>query len=316
VSTERRTTVAVAVVSFNERELLASCLGSLQADAEAGLAEVWVVDNASSDGSPDMVREQFPWVRLIRSRENLGYGPAINRVAERSDAEWIAPANQDVALDPGALAAMLRAAEARPRAGAVAPRLIGPDGATQHSVHPFPTVGLTVGFNLGLHRLSRRLADRLCIEGYWNADLARRVPWAIAAFLLVRRRALDAAGGFDESMWLHAEDVDLGWRLERAGWETWYEPSARVRHMGSVSTRKAFGSGVEARFMQESYRWMVRRWGRPRARVVASVNFAGAASKALLLSPLARVLPERFLGVKRHYARWARIHAQGLDLTR
>ena len=120
------------MISFNERELLTSCLRSLQADAEAGLAEVWVVDNASSDGTPDLVRERFPWVRLIASDSNLGYGPAVNRVADQTDAAWIAPANQDVELESGALAAMLRAGEERSGAGAVAPRLIGPDGATQH----------------------------------------------------------------------------------------------------------------------------------------------------------------------------------------
>ena len=85
-----------------------------------------------------------------------------------------------------------------------------------------------------MNRLSPGLGDRLCLEGAWNPDRARAVPWAIAAFLLVRREAFDAVGGFDDAMWLHAEDLDLAWRLKQARWGTWYEPSARVRHPGST----------------------------------------------------------------------------------
>ena len=299
-----RPAVAVAVVSFNERALLASCLSSLRADADAGRAEVWVVDNASSDGSAAMVEQDFPWVRLIALEENVGYGAAVNRVAEQSDAAWIAPANQDVELSPGALASLLEAA--------IAPRLVGEAGETEHSVHPFPTLWLTLLINLGLHRLSRRLGDRLCLEGAWNPERSRAVPWAIAAFLLVRRTAFDEVGRFDPEMWLHAEDLDLAWRLRQAGWGTWYEPSAHVGHVGSVSTRKAFGTAVEGRFMAESYKWMARRRGAAVARAVAMVNFLGAGARALLLAPLARVWPERFLDRRHELVRWARIHARGL----
>ncbi len=304
--------VAIAIVSFNERELLAACLRSLATDVAAGRAEVWVVDNASSDGSADVVAREFSWARLIVNEENMGYGPAVNLVAERTDATWIAPANQDIELDPGALATMVDVAASRPRVGAVAPRLVGADGATQHSVHPFPTVWLTLLFNLGVHRRSRRLSDRLCLEGYWDPGKAREVPWAIAAFLVVRREAFEAAGRFDNEMWLHAEDLDLAWRLDRAGWRTWYEPSAVVRHAGSVSARKAFGSKVEARFMAASYAWMARRRGDLVARTVALVNLAGSGLRALALRPAAKLRPERYGGRREAHMRWARIHARAL----
>lgn len=303
--------VAIAVVSFNERDLLAACLRSLEADASAGRAEVWVVDNASHDGSPEMVAAEFGWVRLIANQENLGYGAAVNLVAERTDAGWIAPSNQDVALAPGALTAMLAAAG--PCVGVVAPRLVSEDGATEHSVHPFPTLWLTLLFNLGLHRVSRRAADRLCLEGYWNPDRPREVPWAIAAFLLVRRRAFDEAGRFDPGMWLHAEDLDLAWRLDRAGWTTWYEPSAVVRHVGSVSVRKAFGAGVEARFMAASYAWMARRRGAAFARTVAAVNLVGAGARAVAFSCAALVRPKRCGSLCAECVAWTRIHAAALS---
>src|SRR4051794_13663014 len=187
--------VAIAVVSTNLRDLLAATLRSLKPEHDAGRAEVWVVDNASSDGSPDMVRSQFPWVSLIASDDNLGYGPAVNRVAERTSTPWIAPANEDIELRPGAIERLLEVGARRPEAGVVAPRLVLPDGTTQHSVNSFPTVPLTLAYNVGLQRLSRRLGDRLCIPGCWDADRPRDVPWSMATFMLVRRTAWNEIGG-------------------------------------------------------------------------------------------------------------------------
>ena len=154
-------------------------------------------------------------------------------------------------MEPGALRALVAAGERDPGAGAVAPRLVLPDGSTQHSVYRFPTVPFTAAFNAGLYRVSPRARDAMLLEGMWDPDRARVVDWAIGALLLVRRAAWDAAGGFDEGQWMYAEDLDLGWRLARAGWHTRYEPSARVaprgarrrrRRRGATSARRA-GSG-------------------------------------------------------------------------
>ena len=132
--------VAIAIVSYNTRALLDECLTSLRADADAGRAEVWVVDNASTDGSADMVEAEHPWANLIRSGENLGYGPAVNVVADRTTTDWVAPANSDLSFTPGAIEALLGAGATHPEAAAIAPRLILPDGSTQQSVQPFPSV--------------------------------------------------------------------------------------------------------------------------------------------------------------------------------
>jgi len=296
-------TVAVAVVSWNTRELLRGCLESLEADAEAGLAEVWVVDNASSDGSADMVRSDFGWAHLLTLDENVGFGPAVNRVAARSDAAWIAPANADVAVEPGALRALVQAGERDPGAGAVAPRLVLPDGSTQHSVYRFPTVPFTAAFNAGLYRVSRRVREAMLLEGMWDPSRARTVDWSIAALLVVRRAAWDAAGGFDEAQWMYAEDLDLGWRLARAGWHTRYEPSARVRHHASASTRQAWGDDRTARWQRATYEWMLRRRGVTRTRAAAALNVGGALARAAL-----------FPRARRANLGWARLHRMGLVL--
>lgn len=307
-----RVAVAVAVVSWNTRELLAECLQSLQPDVEAGLASVCVVDNASTDGSAAMAEERFPWARVIASEENLGFGPAVNLVARDTDARWIAPANADVALTPGALERLLAAGEAEPRAGAVAPRLLMPDGGTQHSVHPFPTPWLGLGFNLGLARLVPGLGDRLCLEGYWDPDRPRAVDWAHGAFLIVRRDAFEQVGGFDPAQWLYAEDLDLGWRLRKGGWTTLYEPGAQVRHEVSAATRQAFADDRQARHISAAYRWMARRQGSSATAIYAALNWLGSAVRWLLLTPAAVVWPRRYGPRRARYRRYLPLHRRGI----
>ena len=284
--------VAVAVVSFNTRDLLDACLASLRADHDAGRAEVWVVDNRSTDGSPDMVAERHPWVRLIRSQENLGFGRAVNRVARESDAAWVAPANADLRFEPGAIAALLEAAERDPGAGAIAPRLILPDGSTQPSVRPFPGVGTSVLLASRAWKLSPRISHRLYLERSWDPDAAERVPWAAGAFLIVRREAFDAVGGFDEHWWMYGEDLDLGWRLADAGWPTRYEPSAVVHHEHSAATTEAFGDELDARWLGATYAWLIRRRGRAVAQAAHAVHvgecWARLGVAALLRDPSRR----------------------------
>jgi N-acetylglucosaminyl-diphospho-decaprenol L-rhamnosyltransferase len=304
--------VAVAVVSTNLRELLAKTLESLRPDADRGLIEVWVVDNASTDGSPEMVRDSFPWVSLIALEENVGYGAAVNMVAERTTTKWIAAANEDIEVRPGAIERLCEAAHDHPDVALIAPRLELPDGSTQHSVHPFPTLWLTAIFNLRLHRLSRRLADFLCIEGYWDPTRARTVDWAMATFLLARRSAWDEIGGFDREQWMHAEDLDIAWRMRSAGWRTRYEPAAEVFHVGSAASKKAFGEELMTRFMAASYGWQARRRSPAIARAIALVNCAGAAAGLLVLEPPARLRGGRFAAARDGYRYWLGVHRTGL----
>ena len=304
--------VAVAVVSWNLRELLAATLRTLEPEQRARRVETWVVDNASSDGSPEMVAADFPWVSLIASEENLGYGAAVNLVAERTGTPWIAPANQDVEVQPGAVERLLDVGGRCADAGVIAPRLVLPDGSTQHSVHPFPTIPLTLAFNLGLHRLSPALGDRLCLEGHWDGLRAREVPWSEASFLLIRRTAWDSVGGFDAAHWMYAEDLDLAWRLRAAGWKTRYEPGAVVRHAGSAASRKAFGDELTSRYMSASYAWMARRRGLGRARAVALANALGAGARMLVYTALAVPSPGRYRARRDYHRHWLRVHSVGL----
>lgn len=284
--------VAIAVVSWNTRELLARCMRSLEPEVDAGVADVFVVDNASTDGSAALVRDEFSWATLIEPGENLGYGRAVNIVAERTSTPWFAAANADVELEPGALARLLTAGSGE-KVGAVAPRLILPDGSTQHSAYGFPTLPYLLAFNAGVYRLVPGLGDRMLLEGHWDPSRARDVPWAVGAFLLLRREAFMAVGGFDPRQWMYAEDLDLGWRLRRAGWRTRYESSARVRHAHEAAARQAFGERPYVRWMAATYDWIERRRGRARRVAAAVLNVAGA--------------------LARRDREWTRVHLRGLQ---
>jgi GT2 family glycosyltransferase len=307
----RERQVTVAVVSWNTRDLLLRCLDSLADEASLGRADVWVVDNGSDDGSPAAVRAHAPWAELLEPGANLGFGAAVNAVASRTaGTEWLLAANADVSLEPEALSELLRAGE-DPRVGCVAPRLLLPDGRTQHSVHPFPTIPLTLAFNLSLHRLSRGIGDRLCLEGYWDPEIAREVPWAVGACLLLRREAFAAAGGFDERQWMYAEDVDLLWRMRSAGWLTRYAPAARVRHESGAATQLAFQGRQVNRFQRETYAMLRRRRGARRMWMTAAINISGAALRAGWNAFLALALGGRRARAAEQRM-WLKAHLQGV----
>lgn len=304
--------VAIAVVSWNTGELLRACLASMSSEVSAGRAEVWVVDNGSVDGSPELVREEFPWAKLIASEENLGFGSAVNLVAERTATPWIAPSNADIELEPEALEAMLAAGRSDPKVGSVAPRLVAPDGSTQHSVHRFPTLPLALALNSRLHRIVPGLGDRLCFEGHWDPGRERVVDWAHGAFLLVRRRAFDEIGGFDPGQWMYAEDLDLAWRLRGAGWSTRYRPAARVRHRVGAATKQAFASDRVARHTAATYDWIELRHGVAAARAYAAVNAFGSSARLASLAPLARLAPGRYARARDREALYLSIHRRQL----
>lgn len=304
--------VTIAIVSWNTRELLRRALDSVAPEFEAGRADVWVVDNDSSDGSAELVRQRFPWVHLIASEENLGFGRAVNLVAADTRSDWVAPANADIALRPGALERLLATGDADPGAGAIAPRLVLPGERTQHSVFAFPTIPFALAFATGVYRYSRTLGDRRAFVGHWDSERARRVPWAVGAFLLVRRAAWDEIGGFDERQWMYAEDLDLGWRLHRAGWATRYEPRAHVDHEHAAATTQLFGSRPEARWQQSTYGFLARRRGVAYAWAIALINAFGAYMRCLqvALRPLRGRAPDPEL--RRAHARWALVHLRSL----
>jgi N-acetylglucosaminyl-diphospho-decaprenol L-rhamnosyltransferase len=225
--------IAVAVVNFNTRDHLEACLASVPAAAP----EVVVVDNASSDGSAEMVRSSFPEVTLLENADNRGYGAGANQAIRASAQPYVLLINSDTRVRADALAALARHLDRHSTAAIVGPRLLDLDGAPQLSGFPFPTPlqsFLQMTFFGSLIRRVARLRNP-----YWPAcspDTPGLPPWLLGAALAVRREAFEAVGGFDEGFFMYSEEVDLCYRLRAAGWEVQFTPLAEVVHVGGAST--------------------------------------------------------------------------------
>jgi GT2 family glycosyltransferase len=239
--------LSVVIVSWNVRELLASCLRSVMDDLALAQLEagVWVVDNASSDGTPDMVRELFPGVHLIASQENLGFVRA-NNLALRAILSAPAPPryvwllNPDTEVLPGATGALIGALEAHPEAGAVGPSLLYADGSFQQAAFHFP--GL-VQLAFDLFPLPARLYDTPLNGRYprrlYEGGRPFPVDHTLGAALMVRSRTIAGVGLLDEGFWMYCEEVDWCWRMHKAGWRVYCVPEARVVHHAGRSSEQA-----------------------------------------------------------------------------
>jgi GT2 family glycosyltransferase len=230
--------VSVVVPSWNTRELLRECLASLAA-SEPPPREIVVVDNASSDGSAELVRREFPHVALIENRENLGYTRACNQGVEASRAPLVLLLNADATLARDTLARLADFLERQPGYAAVAPRLSNPDGSLQRSIMRFPRLATALWFATPFERWfpeSRELKRYFARDFDYERDADVEQP--AAACLLVRRAALAALGGLDERLWLFFSDVDLAARLLKTGARVRYLASARATHHLGRSTRQ------------------------------------------------------------------------------
>lgn len=241
--------ISVVVVSHDSGPQLLDCLASIEAEAAAGPLELILVDNASADGWPARAAERFSGLRLLAQEENLGFGAAVNRGAAAARGETLLLLNPDARLAAGALPALAARLAADPRLGVVAPRLSYLDGRLQTVWAPDP--GLP---GEAVQRLRNRLEGRAFNHGALVRLLRALLGpgWLTAACVLVRRKAFDAVGGFDEGYFLYFEDADLGLRLRRAGWRSGVEPDARAVH---AKARQRRGGRVEVEYRRSQLRY-------------------------------------------------------------
>jgi GT2 family glycosyltransferase len=279
--------LGVVIVSWNRADLLVECLESLAASAGATLETV-VVDNASSDDSVARVRARFPAARLIVNERNLGFARAANQGLAVTSARYRLLLNSDTRVERDALARLVAFMDATPRAGACGPRLTHPDGRLQPSGRAFPTPFAAALAITPVPGFVRR----------WFADPQERRDYAGAcevdeltgAALCVRARALDEVGAFDESYFFFGEDVDLCWRLKRAGWTVHYRPEATViHHLGG--SRRGVDEGISLQ-IQRAYVLLMRKH-RPGAGAAAVTAWAAALT---LLKAVRRGLPALLRG--------------------
>jgi GT2 family glycosyltransferase len=233
-----RAKLAVCIVNWNTRELLLECLHSVMPAVADLQAEVVVVDNASADGSAAAVAREFPAVRLIANADNRYYAGGNNQALQAVTAEQYLLLNPDIVMPPGSLAVLREFMQNHPAAGAMAPRLRGVDGELQATCRTFPGPAVVLWEALGLSRWwpRSRVFGQYRMT-WWGYDEARPVDQPMASALLIRGRALQQVGLFDEQFPMFFNDVDLCRRLWDGGWEVWLEPAAEMIHHGGAATR-------------------------------------------------------------------------------
>lgn len=231
--------VSIIIVSFNTREILRECLLSVRKETKALQAQIIVVDNSSTDGSVDMVRQDFPEVLLIPSKVNLGFGPANNLGFEAANGRYVILLNSDAFFTPGALELSIQHMDATPDCGLGGGRLVGRDGAWQPSARMFPTVmnDLLVLSGLAARFPKSRFFGRA--DRTWADEMdAAAVDWVPGAYSIIRAEALSEIGFFDPRFFLYYEEVDFCKRFKQKGYSIWYWPDIEVIHIGGESSRQ------------------------------------------------------------------------------
>ena len=274
---------AAVVVAFESGDHLLGAVSSLLADASAGVPEVVVVDNSSRDGSVAQVRATWPSVQVVTPTRNLGYAAGANAGIACTQAAVVAVCNPDLVQAVGTSAAVLERFDREPGIGAIGPRVVDVHGAIYPSARAQPSIVDAVGHAvLGAwwpnNSFTRRYHQRDADTG-----VARDVDWVSGASMWLRRDALDSVGGWDEAYFMYVEDVDLCWRLRRAGWRVVYEPRGLVTHVQGASTaHRPLRMIVEHH--RSWYRFADRRWRGARRALLAPVAVFLAVRAALLVA--------------------------------
>lgn len=277
------TDVRVGIVSWNTAELLDRALGSLL-DALGKLsAEVIVVDNASSDASVEVARS-YPWLDVVENRSNLGYAKAMNIALAGTAAKTLIALNPDTYAPPDSLEKLVATLGEDSRIGLVVPRLVDADGLPQRSAYPYP--GLVQALETGFvpRRWRRGEPGR---DGASMRELSGR--WAVGAVHCIRRAALGEDPPYSTRWFMYVEDIELCWRLEKAGWRVVMRDDVDIVHHGNASGVQRWGDGaaLELRSLPNIYEWLWSERSPIQGRATALANMLGTEMKRAALGTMA-----------------------------
>ena len=226
--------ISIIILNWNTRDLLAQCLDSIEQHKGEFQLEILVVDNASNDGSQAMLKEKYPQIRLIINSQNVGFAKGNNQAMQVAQGDYFLLWNSDTFAIPGAMQSLLYLAEKEPKAGIVGAQLRNADNSFQASYSPFPNQWREF---LILTGLGRTFLDHAYPSlGPEEEKGPQIVDYVEGACLLVRRQAFQEVGGFDEGYFMYAEEVDWCYRMAKHGWQVWYQPEAKVIHLGGASS--------------------------------------------------------------------------------
>ena len=268
--------ISFIIVNWNTRDLLRGCLDSIAITVKIPTYEIIVVDNASSDGSTDMLAREYPSVQVIANAENRGFGAANNQAFAVMKGRYALLINTDAVLTEGAVEKLWRFAEAHPRAAIVCGQLLNADGSKQNSVAAFPTL-LSLCLNTSL--LEYLFPGRYPSKRYDHRE-PLEVESAIGACMMVRGQALKEVSFFDERYFFFFEETDLAYAMKRAGWAVYQVPDAHIYHFQGQSIGHNTQSRIE--FYRSRYQFL-RKWhGTAYYHAAAAVVFVRLIADALL----------------------------------
>ncbi len=231
--------LSIIIVSWNVRDLLQACLHSIASQRHGLALEVIVVDGASADGSPAMVREAFPWVQLIACDENVGFPRGNNLGLAEANGRYLLLLNPDTEIKEDALPVMVNYLAQHQDVGLVGPQLLNNDGSVQSSRRRFPTLITALFESTWLEPF----APQRILRHYYAQDLpddaAADVDWVTGACMLTRHEIFSTIGGLDEAYFMYSEELDWCHRIKDAGWRVVYYPAAQVLHHVGKSSEQA-----------------------------------------------------------------------------
>lgn len=227
--------LSIIIVSYNVCGFLRKCLKSI-VDAKINHSyEIIIVDNNSIDESSSIIRGEFPAINWLQNEKNLGFATANNQGINQSKGQFILLLNPDTEVKPRAIEVLLQVMVDDSTIGACGSKLVNQDGSLQLSCYPFPTLANEI---VRLHHLEKLFPQTQYPMDEWNKNLSYPVDNIQGASLLLRKAALDEVGLLDESFFIYTEEVDLNYRLKKAGWKNLYVPTSEVVHFGGQSTKQ------------------------------------------------------------------------------
>ncbi|MEY4744186.1 MAG: hypothetical protein RL272_131 [Candidatus Parcubacteria bacterium] len=265
--------VSVVIVNWKVKDLLRRCLASLYRETKGVSFETFVTDNASGDGSVEMVLKEFPDVTVIANNRNMGFAAGNNPAIMQAHGDFVLLLNPDVELKDDAVAAMAGYMRRHPHVGILGPRLVGADGKLQPSVRRFPTLASQALIMLKLHRALRGLPS---LRRYFADDFdygkEAAVDQVMGAAFMIRKGLIRELGGLDERFFIWFEEVDYCKRAKDAGFQVWYAPVATVVHNGGESFGRAFGPTKQRYFNDSLRKYFAKHSGAAAAAVIAVLD--------------------------------------------
>ncbi|HUW84350.1 MAG TPA: glycosyltransferase family 2 protein [Phycisphaerae bacterium] len=274
--------LSIVIVSFNTERLLQRCLDAVYADTQSLMVEIFVVDNASTDGSPQIIAQRYPHVNLIANERNVGFAVANNQAIRQASGEFVLLLNPDAFVHPGAAGILLQFMRSRPQAGFCGALLLNEDGTVQPSARRFPTPARFLATRV--RPLARLTAAEYGFDIHGRQTTpANPIPadWISGACLLVRSSAIEQVGLMDEGFFLYFEETDWCRRMHAAGWQGWLVPAARATHLLGASTdpdrdtAQPFDGSHPRYWLQSRRRYMRRHYGLTGMWFTEAVDMAG-----------------------------------------